>query len=513
MATRVCRSLPRACPAGRPRWTAPTSTATCSAARWPITGACWCATSSAKSRPCARSDRDRADRGPGATARSATSPAKRPGTDRSSRSPRTSGVRGMVKRRSGSWLADSPTSTARVLDDLHTAGVIAAISTHLGERVFFSLQKSTLRRSAPKNELTGWHQDGSFLGPEVRTMNVWVSLSRCGGVAPAPGLPGRTPPGSGPAAPGRRARLHLDLGRDRSTPRPETRRDGAGLLARRRTALRRALRAPHVPRPAHDGASVRPRVLVLRPVALRRELRRVPGLSNIVRGHEGVVVAPAYAPPHGRLTRSTRLLGPVRGKRVLELGCGTGRRRGPVRPAGRDGHRRRQLGRAHRRRARRGRSRRRSASSCTPATSPISRSSAPTRWTSRSATVRSRRIADLGRLFRQVHRVLRHGASFVFSLPAPDRARHRDRGAARGRAPARAHLPHPLVLRPGADRRRHRGRRRALLTRHTLSEVFTGLSRTGFRVDTLLEPEPPPVDGGRALLPAAVIWRARKEGS
>jgi hypothetical protein len=52
-----------------------------------------------------------------------------------------------------------------------------------------------------------------------------------------------------------------------------------------------------------------------------------------------------------------------------------------------------------------------------------------------------------------------------------------------------------------------------LLSRHTLSDVFTGLTRTGFRVDTLLEPEPPRAAGGRALLPTTVIWRARKEGS
>ena len=32
-------------------------------------------------------------------------------------------------------------------------------------------------------------------------------------------------------------------------------------------------------------------------------------------------------------------------------------------------------------------------------------------------------------------------------------------------------------------------------------------------VDTILEPEPPPTAGGRALLPTTVIWRARKVGS
>ncbi len=36
--------------------------------------------------------------------------------------------------------------------------------------------------------LSGWHQDGAFLGSDVRTMNVWVALSPCGGDRPTPGL-------------------------------------------------------------------------------------------------------------------------------------------------------------------------------------------------------------------------------------------------------------------------------------------------------------------------------------
>jgi Phytanoyl-CoA dioxygenase (PhyH) len=88
----------------------------------------------------------------------------------------------------GTWLADSPASTAQILDDLASAGVIDVIAGHLGERPFFSLQKSTLRRMPAKDRLVAWHQDGSFLDAGVRTMNVWVALSRCGGDHPSPGL-------------------------------------------------------------------------------------------------------------------------------------------------------------------------------------------------------------------------------------------------------------------------------------------------------------------------------------
>jgi hypothetical protein len=97
-------------------------------------------------------------------------------------------LREMVLTHGGTWMADSPSGTAQVLDELESVGVIGAIAGHLGERPYFSLQKSTLRRSEPVYNLVAWHQDGSFLDADVRTMNVWVALSPCGGELPAPAL-------------------------------------------------------------------------------------------------------------------------------------------------------------------------------------------------------------------------------------------------------------------------------------------------------------------------------------
>jgi SAM-dependent methyltransferase len=121
-------------------------------------------------------------------------------------------------------------------------------------------------------------------------------------------------------------------------------------------------------------------------------------------------------------------------------------------------------------------------------------------------------VAELGRLFRQVHRVLRHGAPFVFSLPHPVALGTEVEAPPDGALPlGRTYVSRsyfdtsPVEFGPDGESR--------LLTRHTLSDVFTGLTRTGFRVDQLLEPEPPRAQGGRALLPDTVVWRARKEGS
>lgn len=101
---------------------------------------------------------------------------------------KTAVLRNMVGEQGGIWLADSPLATAVVLDELDRAGVLATFTDHFGQRPFFSMQKSTLRRAPAKWRFTAWHQDGAFLGAEVRTMNVWVALSPCGGERPTPGL-------------------------------------------------------------------------------------------------------------------------------------------------------------------------------------------------------------------------------------------------------------------------------------------------------------------------------------
>jgi len=106
-------------------------------------------------------------------------------------------------------------------------------------------------------------------------------------------------------------------------------------------------------------------------------------------------------------------------------------------------------------------------------------------------------VRDLNRVFRQVHRVLKPAAAFVFSLPHPfafvvDLA-DRDRPTLAGRSyfdtspiDRGTTVEHP----------------------HTVADVFIGLVRTGFRVDTLLEPERPSAE----TVPGTLILRARKEG-
>jgi hypothetical protein len=89
--------------------------------------------------------------------------------------------RGFTAETGGMWTVDSPPILFGVLEMFERAGMRQVLTDYLGERPAISAQKGTLRKVTKAR--VGWHQDGRFLG-QVRTMNIWLALSRCGDVAP-----------------------------------------------------------------------------------------------------------------------------------------------------------------------------------------------------------------------------------------------------------------------------------------------------------------------------------------
>lgn len=120
-------------------------------------------------------------------------------------------------------------------------------------------------------------------------------------------------------------------------------------------------------------------------------------------------------------------------------------------------------------------------------------------------------VDDLPRTFRQVHRVLRPELPFVFSLPHPAFS-----------------MIDPVSDEPLRIRRSYwdstprpwsSGDQTGVDHSHTIAELFVGLTRTNFRVDTLHEPEPPAQAVRSALwsdamrwVPSTLVVRARKQG-
>lgn len=93
----------------------------------------------------------------------------------------------MVRAAHGVLTVDSPRALAELLHTFHALGLDALIASYLGERPVLAAKKCTLRRIDPgdwKVAVSNWHQDGAFLGEGIRTVNVWVALSRCGRDAP-----------------------------------------------------------------------------------------------------------------------------------------------------------------------------------------------------------------------------------------------------------------------------------------------------------------------------------------
>jgi hypothetical protein len=78
--------------------------------------------------------------------------------------------------------ADSPQLAFAMFEAYDSASIGELVSGYLGEPALISVHKTTLRRADPSVP-GAWHQDGRFMGP-VRSLNLWLSLSRCGDRAP-----------------------------------------------------------------------------------------------------------------------------------------------------------------------------------------------------------------------------------------------------------------------------------------------------------------------------------------
>jgi Phytanoyl-CoA dioxygenase (PhyH) len=82
------------------------------------------------------------------------------------------------------WTVFSPRMLFELFEVVDDTGVGALMTDFLGERPHLSANKCTLRRVPPEDMLSGWHQDGAFLGEYVGAFNVWITLTDCGRDAP-----------------------------------------------------------------------------------------------------------------------------------------------------------------------------------------------------------------------------------------------------------------------------------------------------------------------------------------
>ena len=91
-------------------------------------------------------------------------------------------VRGWIKQGGGLLAADAPLLHFEMMELFAGARLRELVTGYLGEPALISVHKTTLRKADPSVP-GAWHQDGFFMG-EVRSLNMWLSLSRCGDESP-----------------------------------------------------------------------------------------------------------------------------------------------------------------------------------------------------------------------------------------------------------------------------------------------------------------------------------------
>jgi SAM-dependent methyltransferase len=139
-------------------------------------------------------------------------------------------------------------------------------------------------------------------------------------------------------------------------------------------------------------------------------------------------------------------------------------------------------------------------------------------------------VEDLDRVFRQTHRVLKVGAPLVFSVPHPAYQMLRGDGSGSDDGDGSAvdaDLGAPPSLRRAyfdrspLMRRRDAGGESVVLTEYprTLGDLYAGLARASYRVELVLEPplisgpHSPTYRPAMGWVPSTLIVRARKEGN
>ncbi|MDH5238198.1 MAG: phytanoyl-CoA dioxygenase family protein [Acidimicrobiia bacterium] len=80
-------------------------------------------------------------------------------------------------------VADAPRVAVHLMDAFEASGIVPIIADYFGEIPVLTGRK-TIVRKVPADSKFEWHQDGQFLGDDLRVVNAWIPVTRCGSTAP-----------------------------------------------------------------------------------------------------------------------------------------------------------------------------------------------------------------------------------------------------------------------------------------------------------------------------------------
>ncbi len=86
---------------------------------------------------------------------------------------------------------ESPPTMFDLIETFEGVGLARVLRDYFGEPPMLLARKGTLRRMSHEGKTGGWHQDGAFMGVDIRSINIWLALTHCGDDAPGLDIVGR----------------------------------------------------------------------------------------------------------------------------------------------------------------------------------------------------------------------------------------------------------------------------------------------------------------------------------
>ena len=86
------------------------------------------------------------------------------------------------------WTFLSPKVAYEIMSCFSRLGLKDLLTQYFEEQPCVSFLKSTLRRVEPLENPSDWHQDGAFMGSNIKSINLWIALTDCGEGTSSPGM-------------------------------------------------------------------------------------------------------------------------------------------------------------------------------------------------------------------------------------------------------------------------------------------------------------------------------------
>ena len=95
---------------------------------------------------------------------------------------------GMMQKTGAVWTFLSPKVAYELMSCFSDLGLKELMAEYFEEQPCVSFLKSTLRRVEPLERPADWHQDGAFMGSNIKSLNLWIALTECGTGTSSPGM-------------------------------------------------------------------------------------------------------------------------------------------------------------------------------------------------------------------------------------------------------------------------------------------------------------------------------------